>query len=354
MQPLAIPGTYTWSVWQPERNVYFNSHFFTRGGGNVVVDPLAATDSDLAQIDSLGGISLVIVTNRDHERKARDFAARFKARIAASEGDAPLLSGPVDLTLKAGDEPFDGAVVITFEGLKSPGEIALALPKHKAALVGDALWGDPAGSVRMLPDDKLIDARRAVLSLRQLWALRLEVLLVGDGASIASGADKIIGEFLQSRADVYVNKTNLDELVPETFDDLDGKYAATFYEAGWPIGARKLGYGFCTLEPGASLCPMHAHQLEEEMFLVWDGEPTIRTPRGEFSSRKGDVICFPVGDIGTHQLLNKSAKPCTLLLLGNSDPNEVAYYPDSDKVLVRGRNRLIVRASPRLDYYDGE
>lgn len=354
MQPLAIPGLFVWSVWQPERNVYFNSHFIVGDGGNVVVDPLAAPDADLAHMESLGGVALVVVTNRDHERKTRDFAARFSARVAASGGDAPLLSGPVDVVLKAGDEPFDGASVIAFEGLKSPGEIALALEKRRAAIVGDALWGDPAGSVRMLPDDKLIDPKRAVLSLRQLWALRLETLLVGDGQSIASGADKVIGDFLQSRADVYVNRINLDEIAPDVFSDVGGKYGATAYEAGWPIGARKLGYIFVTLKPGERLCPMHSHLLEEEMFLVWDGTPTIRTPRGDYACRKGDVVCFPVGDVGLHQLLNASDAPCTVFLLGNSDPNEVAYYPDSDKVLVRGRNRLIVRANPRLDYYDGE
>src|SRR5579864_681154 len=99
MQPLAIPGAFTWSVWQPERNVYFNSHLFKRDAGNVVVDPLAASEADLAQMDSLGGVSLIIITNRDHERKARDLAARFKAKIAASESDAVLLSGPVDVVL---------------------------------------------------------------------------------------------------------------------------------------------------------------------------------------------------------------------------------------------------------------
>src|SRR4029077_19128258 len=119
-----------------------------RDGGNVVVDPLVASDADLGQIEAMGGIALVIITTADHERKARDFAARFGARIAASAGDAPLLSAPVDVELRAGDVPFAGASVIAFAGLKSPGEIALALPAHRAAIVGDALWGDPAGTVR--------------------------------------------------------------------------------------------------------------------------------------------------------------------------------------------------------------
>ena len=353
MQPLSIPGIFTWSVWQPDRNVFFNSHFIRAETGNVVIDPLVASDADFAQMEAMGGVSLVIVTNRDHERKARDFATRYQARIAASAGDAPLLSGPVDLVLAARDEPFPGAEVIAFAGLKSPGEIALSLRRHNAAIVGDALWGDPAGSVRMLPDDKLIDPKRAVLSLRQLWALRLETLLVGDGQSILKEADRVIGDYLQSRADVYVNRINIDEIEDNGFDYIDGKYAARSYEVGFPIGARKLGYRFVTLEPGRRYCPLHSHMLEEEMFLVWDGEPTIRTPRGDYTCRKGDVIAFPTGDVGAHQLLNAGDKPCTVFLLGNYEPNEVAYYPDSDKVLVRGRS-LMLKGAPDLDYFEGE
>src|SRR5579864_340003 len=109
MQPLALAGIHVWSVWQPDRNVNFNSHFLQREGGNIVVDPLAATDADFAQMEALGGVALIVITNRDHERKARDFARRFGARIAASVGDAPLLSGPVDVALRAGDAPLVGA-----------------------------------------------------------------------------------------------------------------------------------------------------------------------------------------------------------------------------------------------------
>jgi len=353
VQPLAIPDVYTWSVWQPDRNVYFNSHFVRRPDGNVLIDPLAAPEADVAAMREMGGVKSIIVTNRDHERKSRDFATLFSATIAASELDAPLLSGPVDRVLRDGEEAFAGATVIALSGLKSPGEFALHFRRHRAALVGDALWGDPAGSVRLLPDAKLLDPEAAVLSLRRLWALRLQTLLVGDGASIFGDADRIIGAYLQSRADVYVNRINLDEIAPDDFDDLGGKYRAREYEVGLPIGARRLGYRFATLQPGARYCPMHSHALEEEMFLVWEGRPTIRTPRGAFECRRGDVIAFPTGDTGTHQLLNASDAPCTVFLLGNDEDEEVAYYPDSDKVLVAGRH-LMVRAAPHLDYYDGE
>ena len=89
-----------WSVWQPDRNVFFNSYFLERDGGNIVVDPLAWTPQDEAQMRERGGVTWIVITNRDHERRTRDLAALFDSKIAASERDAPLLSGPVDLILR--------------------------------------------------------------------------------------------------------------------------------------------------------------------------------------------------------------------------------------------------------------
>ncbi len=235
MQPLSIPGLFTWSVWQPDRNVFFNSYFIGRDDGNIVVDPLAWTPQDEAEMRERGGVAWIIITNRDHERRSRDLAALFAAKIAASERDAPLLSGPVDRILREGDKVFPGIAIIELEGLKSPGEIALHLLRHKTTIVGDSLWGDPAGRVRLLPDEKLLDPKKAVLSLRKLWALQLDALLVGDGACIFHGADAVIGEYLQSRTDVYVNRINIDEAPAETSDDTSAKgvrFAADDKEIG--------------------------------------------------------------------------------------------------------------------------
>lgn len=354
MQKLAIEGLYVWSVWQTDRNVHFNSYFYKHADGNVVVDPLAWLPEDEAEMLEMGGVAWIVVTNRDHERRTRDLARSFGAKIAASEKDAPLLSGPVDRTLKHGDEVVPGVVVIALDGLKSPGEIALHFNAKRTAIVGDALWGDPAGSVRLLRDDKLLDPKAAVLSLRKLWALRLKTLLVGDGANIYGDADRVIGEYLQSRSDVFVNRINIDELESVPDNDMDGKYAATAREIGFLIGARNLGYWMCTIPPGSRFCPMHGHMLEEEMFMVWDGEPTIRMTRGEFVCRRGDFIAFPTGKSGTHQLINKSGKPCTVLMVSDHHPDEVCWYPDSKKLMIDGLGGLIVRSEPALDYLDGE
>lgn len=354
MQPLAIGGAAMWSAWQPDRRMYFNSFFLKGPEFNFVVDPLAAGDEDLAFMREQGGVAWIVITNRDHERAARAFATTFGAKIAAGIGDAALLSGPVDRTLTQGEEFADGVRIIALAGGKSPGEIALSLPQHKAAIIGDALWGDPAGSLRLPPDEKLLNPPAAVLSLRQIWALRLDVLLVGDGACIFGGADGVIGACLQGRRDVYVNRINIDEVPSEHFSDRTGKYESDDQELGLLIGARKLGYQIVTLAPGKRFCPLHAEDHEEELFIVWEGEATVRTLRGEITCRPGDVMAFPPGDIGAHQLINRSDKPCRVFMLGMEGLGSVAYYPDSDKVLVTTRDRLMVRANPRLDYFDGE
>src|ERR1700688_3160379 len=113
-----------WSGWQPGANVFFNSFFIEAEGGNLIVDPLPLSEADAAQIDERGGAGWVVITNRDHERDAKNVAARFGAKIAASALDAPLLGLAVDRTLSADDE-IGGARVLTFDGLKTPGEIAL-------------------------------------------------------------------------------------------------------------------------------------------------------------------------------------------------------------------------------------
>jgi uncharacterized cupin superfamily protein len=75
--------------------------------------------------------------------------------------------------------------------------------------------------------------------------------------------------------------------------------------------------------------------------------------------RPGDFIAFPTGERGAHQLRNDSSEPCLVFMCGIEKEVlglEACFYPDSDKVgLYTPAGRLgIVRASPDLDYYDGE
>jgi uncharacterized cupin superfamily protein len=332
--------------------MFFNSTFVQAADGNLIVDPLPLTDADAQQIDDLGGAKWVVLTNRDHQRAARYIAARFGAKIAAGEREVNLFTVSIDHHLRDG-MTVGGADIITLDGHKTPGEIVLSFPRRQAAIVGDALWGDPAGALRFPPDEMLIDPMRAVLSLRKLWELELRHLFLGDGQSLFGCADEILGDFLRARSDAFINRINFDELRWET-EDVPETYTAATAEIGLLIGARKLGYRLVTLDPGRRYCPLHAHSEEEELYLVLEGHPMVRTLRGEIPCRAGDVLSFPAGDHGAHQLINRSAAPCKVFILGNVIASDICYYPDSDKILVRSRNRLIIRASPEFDYFDGE
>jgi uncharacterized cupin superfamily protein/glyoxylase-like metal-dependent hydrolase (beta-lactamase superfamily II) len=352
LQRTSLEGISMWSRWQPDRALNFNS-FFVRGKENVLVDPLALDERDLEAIRA-EGVAWVVLTTRDHERAAAVLAQELKAKVAAPALDVPEIAVHVDRELHDG-ETLGRMRIIALDGMKSPGEIALHLADCATVILGDALWGDPPGKLRMVPDEKLADAKRATLSLRRIWALEPKHLLVGDGHCIYGNATDTIGAYLESRGDVLVNKINVDEL--QWIDRPGpGRLVRRQAEIGLLIGARKLGYQLIEVDPGCIATPLHAHYCEEELYYVLEGSATLRLPRGEFPVRQGDFIAFPAGEQSAHSIKNDSQARCVLLALSNIDPGDSAIYPDSNKFMVaRGvLPRHIIRTGPVLDYYDGE
>lgn len=352
MQSTAIPGFSMWSEWQPERNIFFNSYFIETPSGNLLVDPLPIGDALADAIVNRGGVAWIVVTNRDHERDTAAAAQRFGAKVAASEPEASLLSVRVDRKL-AQDDTISGARVIALDGMKSPCEIALWFAQARTLVTGDALWGAPAGSLSLPP--KVGDAATAVLSLRALRARKPLHLLVGDGAPIFFRAYDALNEFFEGRTDVFAGRVNLDEIVYGAVDETDPKeYQARAGEVGYVIGAAVMGYQSALLPPGTAFCPMHWHTVDEELFIVWDGTPLLRTPQAQTRLRRGDLVCLPANERGAHKILNDTNEPCTVIMVAsNEKPDDSCFYPDSDKVLISAARR-IVRSSPALQYYDGE
>lgn len=351
MRKTVVTGVASWSSWQPDRGLDFNSFFIESAEGNFVVDPLPPDDDTLAELRARG-VAAVLITNRDHERATADVVAATGAQVIASALDAPLLTVHVDRTVAPGDVVF-GWTVIGLDGFKTPGEIALFDAARRAALVGDALWGTPAGALTLMPDAKLADAARAALSARALRALRIDHLLVGDGACVFGNAHDAIGAMLDARAGVAVNRINLDELTYIGFPGDPAPFEATMAEIGRLLGAEKLGYAAGRLRRGDHYCPSHWHTAEEELFVVIAGTPTLRTPRGTFALRAGDVVAFPTNAGGAHRLWNDADADAVVLMIASTDPADVCFYPDSRKVLVESTGTL-VRSEPQLDYFDGE
>ena len=83
--------------------------------------------------------------------------------------------------------------------------------------------------------------------------------------------------------------------------------------------------------PGERQCPYH-YEFEEEWMLVVDGTLVLRTPDGEHTVERGDVVCFAAGPTGAHQLINRSDSPARTLMFSSSRAPAVSVYPDSDKI----------------------
>jgi uncharacterized cupin superfamily protein len=127
--------------------------------------------------------------------------------------------------------------------------------------------------------------------------------------------------------------------------------------AATPIGAELLGGTLYELEPGNRLFPYHLHHANEEWLIVVRGRPTLRSPDGEQELVEGDVVCFPRGPAGAHQVSNRTGSPLRVLMLSSRIRPEIVEYPDSGKVATRdakGERLFLGRQGPMLDYWDGE
>ncbi len=119
--------------------------------------------------------------------------------------------------------------------------------------------------------------------------------------------------------------------------------------------ARQLGASVDTVAPGQMSCPYHLHHAEEEMFIILQGEGTLRVSGKRVPVRAGDVITIPPGPEYPHQLINTSDAPLHYLSISTQARPEVCEYPDSGKVGVFSDGlRLLQRREAGLDYWDGE
>jgi uncharacterized cupin superfamily protein len=119
--------------------------------------------------------------------------------------------------------------------------------------------------------------------------------------------------------------------------------------------AAKLGAGVDILPPGKMSCPYHYHLAQEEMFVIIEGEGTLRVAGERVPVRAGDVIFVPAGPEYPHHLINTSAAPMKYLSISTQERPEVCVYPDSGKLGVFAKDhRLMQRPALSLDYWDGE
>lgn len=193
MKSLHRPDMYAWSVFDRERNMDFNSYVWIRSEGNILIDPLALSDYNFDRLNSFGGAAWIVITNSDHIRAAKSIAHVTGAKIAAPLGEKETFPIACNTWLMDGDEIVPGLQVFALSGSKTPGELALLIEGKTLITGGDLIRAPKAGSLTILPDDKLSHKADAVDSVRRIAAIAsIETVLVGDGWSVfCNGSDRL-------------------------------------------------------------------------------------------------------------------------------------------------------------------
>jgi uncharacterized cupin superfamily protein len=120
--------------------------------------------------------------------------------------------------------------------------------------------------------------------------------------------------------------------------------------------ARQCAVSVYEIPPGKSAYPYHYHTMNEEAFYIISGRGILKTPSGEQEVSAGDFLFFPASEKGAHKLTN-SSETDMLVYLDFDTHNEIdaAFYPDSGKIGIWGRNiNQLYKVSQQVEYYEGE
>ena len=98
------------------------------------------------------------------------------------------------------------------------------------------------------------------------------------------------------------------------------------------LGGSRLGMSVYDLPPGEAIGPYHFEWTDEEWLIAVEGQVTIRTPDGEHLLDPGEVVCFPAGPEGAHQVRNANDVPVRVAILSTMNEFGIVEYPEDEKV----------------------
>ena len=154
-----------------------------------------------------------------------------------------------------------------------------------------------------------------------------------------------------------MRRINLSEFEPGEERPAPDGFRSRNNRLGRELGAKATGATVYDLDPGQAVCPYHYEHGEEEWLLVVSGTPSVRIPEGTETLEPNDLVFFPPGPEGAHQIRNDSDAPARVMMWSNVVFPTSTVYPDSDKVGVWTGDEaedLLVPRSARVNYFEGE
>jgi uncharacterized cupin superfamily protein len=87
----------------------------------------------------------------------------------------------------------------------------------------------------------------------------------------------------------------------------------------------------------ANFAAYHFHHGSEELLIVLNGRPTLKTSEGERQLAEGEVVHFPTGPDGAHGVRNDTDEPVRYVVAGIRVAPEVVEYPELKQITAQGR-----------------
>jgi uncharacterized cupin superfamily protein len=145
---------------------------------------------------------------------------------------------------------------------------------------------------------------------------------------------------------------------------LEGSFGGLIKHPGREAGAKQSGLNWGSLPAGEEGAPPHCHSADEEIFVILDGDGVFELwappqpgdtrqtePRETHPVRRGHIVVRPPATRVSHSF-RAGDGGMTYLVYGTREPNDMCYYPRSNKVFLRGLG--VIARVEQLDYDDGE
>jgi uncharacterized cupin superfamily protein len=132
---------------------------------------------------------------------------------------------------------------------------------------------------------------------------------------------------------------------------------------GRQAGSERLGASLYELPPGQAPWPYHYHLANEELLVALQGTPSVRTPRGRRTLAEGEVLSFPAGERGLHQVRNEGDDAARTLVVSQMVAPDVVVHQESGKIGARAKAPGSAEESgleawlpidSRVDFWEGE
>jgi uncharacterized cupin superfamily protein len=243
-------------------------------------------------------------------------------------------------------------------------------------LGGSGLSVQDGGTYEVRPGDCIVHLEGAEAHTLKAGDVGLDVLVFGVSRERGTGARlPRIGIFWHRRnwyeagggkspfereAELGPPETPEPSERPPTIVNLDGAEHETRDRDGHrgrrcllgrAAGAKRTNLNHIALEPGQTGAPLHCHGAEEELFVVLDGHGTLQLGDDEHSVRRGSLVARPAGT-GVAHSFTAGDSGLTFLAYGPREPNDIVYYPRSNKIYFAGID--VVTRVEKLDFWDDE